>query len=333
MIAADRERAMPPAPFNGLAGGEHVPVARIVEVDGVPMSGLLSEATEPRAVIVALHGGGTTCAYWDCPGHPRLSMLRTAAAAGFTALALDRPGYGSSAPYGDAMSEPQRRVDLTFAAIDRQLGSRPRGAGVFVWAHSIGCELALRLAADERGHDLLGIELSGTGLEHHPAAQDVLGNGRHRPPGSAVHELIWRPNRLYPAELVGAAAITSRGAAYEATVVPHWPGAGFPALAPHVPTPVHFTAGEHEAVWRNDPDALQDIADLFTASLRVQTARQIGGGHNLSLGHTAAAYHFRILSFVAECIALRENPHPSSDTGALPTTAKIDAAARLPQGR
>ncbi len=72
------------------------PLPRVVIVDGVPMSALIAEAPTPRAVIVAIHGGGTTAIYFDCPGHPSSSLLRTGAAAGFTVVALDRPGYGSS---------------------------------------------------------------------------------------------------------------------------------------------------------------------------------------------------------------------------------------------
>ena len=43
---------------------------RVVLVDGVPMSGLIEEAEDPKAVIVAFHGGSSTAAYFDCPGHP-----------------------------------------------------------------------------------------------------------------------------------------------------------------------------------------------------------------------------------------------------------------------
>lgn len=74
------------------------PRPRLVIVDGVPMSAIVAEAADPKAVIVAIHGGGTTAVYFDCPGHPSSSLLRSGAAAGFTVVALDRPGYGSSAP-------------------------------------------------------------------------------------------------------------------------------------------------------------------------------------------------------------------------------------------
>ena len=67
-------------------------------------------------------------------------------------VALDRPGYGSSAPYPDAMQLPEQRVALAYGAVDKILGSNPRGAGLFLLGHSAGCELAVRMAvAGTRG--------------------------------------------------------------------------------------------------------------------------------------------------------------------------------------
>ncbi len=65
-------------------------------------------------------------------------------------IALDRPGYGASAPYPDAMQRPEQRVALAYGAVDKILGANPRGAGLFLLAHSAGCELAVRMAVDER---------------------------------------------------------------------------------------------------------------------------------------------------------------------------------------
>lgn len=95
------------------------------------MSGLVASVDEPKAVVVAFHGGSSTAAYFDCPGHPSLSLLRMGADRGFTMVALDRPGYGSSAPYPDAMERPEQRIALVYGAIDKILGANPRGAGCF----------------------------------------------------------------------------------------------------------------------------------------------------------------------------------------------------------
>src|SRR5258705_5637750 len=131
-------------PRSDVAAGA-APRPRVVLVDGVPMSGLIAAADDPRGVIVALHGGASTAAYFDCPGHPRLSLLRAGAALGYTVVALDRPGYGASAPYPDVMQRPDQRLALAYGAVDQILGSNPRGAGLFLLGHSAGCELAVRM--------------------------------------------------------------------------------------------------------------------------------------------------------------------------------------------
>jgi pimeloyl-ACP methyl ester carboxylesterase len=144
------------------------------------MSGLISEAQDPRAVVVALHGGASTAAYFDCPGHPRLSLLRIGVALGYTVVALDRPGYGASAPYPEAIERPEQRVALAYGAVEKILGANPRGAGLFLLGHSAGCELAVRMAADERAEHaaLIGLELAGTGLQYADEAQEI----QPRPP-------------------------------------------------------------------------------------------------------------------------------------------------------
>jgi pimeloyl-ACP methyl ester carboxylesterase len=288
---------------------------RVVLVDGVPMSGLIAEAADPRAVIVALHGGASTAAYFDCPGHPRLSMLRAGAALGFTVVALDRPGYGASAPYPDAMQYSEQRVALAFGAVDKILGSKPRGAGLFLLAHSAGCELAVRMTVDERSEPegLLGLELAGTGLQYADDANEILKTATsiNRPTG--LRELLWQPADLYPVDVLSGMTNSASGALYEATMVKDWPGRDFPALAAQVRVPVQFSVAEHERVWRSDAAALADIAAIFTASPRFVVNHQVDASHNLSLSINAAAYHLKVVSFVEECVTARERASAAAE--------------------
>lgn len=279
-----------------------VPQPRLVIVDGVPMSALVAEAPDPRAVIVAIHGGGTTALYFDCPGHPESSLLRAGAAHGYTVVALDRPGYGSSAPYPEAVARPEQRVALAYGAVDRVLGERPRGAGLFLMAHSGGCELAMRMAADEQRTDVLGMELAGTGRHYHPAAREILkaATRDHRPAG--LRELLWHPAELYPPEVLGGATVYPGAPPYEDQMVSNWARQDFPALAPTVRVPVQFSIAEHEKVWQSDPRAQAEIASLFSGAPRFQINEQSEAGHNISLGHTAAVYHSTVLSFADECV-------------------------------
>lgn len=282
-----------------------VPTPRVVLVDGVPMSGLLACPADaaPTAVVVAIHGGATTGAYFDCPGHPRLSLLRLGARLGYTMLALDRPGFGSSALYAEEFTDPARRTEMTYGAIDAILGDRDRGAGLFVLAHSNGTELALQLAAHpDRGRQLLGVEISGTGLNQQEAAAAVLSSASITNVPTGLRELLWEPAELYPDGIAGAVRIKAGpiSPGYEGGLVANW-AATVTELAARVRVPVRYTMAEFERVWAADDAALGEVAALFTAAPDVRTTRQLNGGHNLSLGHTAAAYHLSALAFAEEC--------------------------------
>ncbi|OLT26957.1 thioesterase [Actinomadura sp. CNU-125] len=288
-------------------------VDAVVDVDGVPMSALVAAVPRPRAIVLALHGA-VSPAYFDAPGHPRLSLLRTGAALGFTVVALARPGYGASAPHAERVAPAERRVDLAYRAVDALVGPGPRGAGLFVLAHSIGCELAVRMAARGNGDGLLGLEMSGTGRRHHEAAAGLLGpgNGNRLPPPGAIRDLIWGPSHLYPEDVIGHPALQSRSPAYEGDVVPPWPSR-LPELAARVRVPVRYTLAEHETVWSPGRAALDDVAALFTRSPRVLADEQAGGGHNLSLGFAAAAYHLKALAFAEECASASTRSDVTSD--------------------
>lgn len=284
------------------------PRPRVVIVDGVPMSAMVTEAESPKAVIVAIHGGGTTAIYFDCPGHPSFSLLRTGAGAGFTVVALDRPGYGSSAPYPEAVSRPEQRTDLAYGAIERILGQSPRGAGLFLMGHSGGCELTMRMAADGRGGDLLGVELAGTGRHYHPAAREMLKTATRERRPSGLRELLWHPERLYPPEVLTGATVYPGAPPYEDLMVSNWARQDFPALAPAVRVPVHFTIAEHERVWETDTSAVTELAAIFSGAPRFIVHRQSDAGHNISLGYAAPAYHATVFSFAEQCIVARTSP-------------------------
>jgi pimeloyl-ACP methyl ester carboxylesterase len=304
----------PPKP-NVAAGA--APRPRVVLVDGVPMSGLVAEAPNPRAVIVAFHGGASTAAYFDCSGHPELSLLRTGADHGYTVVALDRPGYGSSAPYPDAMQQPGQRVALTYGAIDKILGDKSRGAGLFLLGHSAGCELAVRLAADERADqaDVLGLELAGTGVEYHPETAEILktATATQRPTG--LRDVLWQPAHLYPDDVLSGMTNSATGAAYEVEMTKNWPRRDFPALARQVKVPVQFSVAEHERVWRSDPQTLRHIGTMFSSSPRFVINQESGTGHNISLSLRAAAYHSNVLSFVEECVGAQEDTAQGTEAG------------------
>jgi pimeloyl-ACP methyl ester carboxylesterase len=293
------------------------PRPRVVLVDGVPMSGLVALADDPNAVVVAFHGGASTAAYFDCPGHPDLSLLRAGAAQGYTMVALDRPGYGASAPYPDAIAQPDQRVALAYGAIDKMLGTNSRGAGLVLLGHSAGCELAVRLAADEHADDadVIGLELAGTGVEYHPATAEILktATATQRPKG--LRDILWQPAHLYPDDVLSGMTNSTSGALYEVDMTQRWPQQYFPELAARIAVPVQFTVAEYERVWRSDPQTLGRIGAMFSSAPRFTVNEQADTGHNLSLSHNAAAYHAKVLSFVGECVAAQQGTSKELEAG------------------
>jgi pimeloyl-ACP methyl ester carboxylesterase len=282
------------------------PRPRVVLVDGIPMSALVARADSPRAVLVAVHGGGTTSAYFDCPGHPELSLLRAAAARGVTAIALDRPGYGASSVYAGEFADTERRTAVALAAVEKILGGTP--AAVALIGHSAGCELALRLATAMT--DVVGVEVAGTGRQYTRAAAELLAEATmtRRPPG--LRHLLWEPSALYPREVL-TGGLSTPGCAYEAEATTHWGPRDFPAVAGRLTVPVQYSVADHERVWDVGSDELAAIAAQFGASPHVAINEMADSGHNLSVGYSAAEYHRRVLDFVDECLA-RTREHSTS---------------------
>ncbi|MEE2058499.1 alpha/beta hydrolase [Rhodococcus artemisiae] len=289
----------------GVGTPEHIgvdrPVDRVVGVDGVPMSARCVYVEQPRAVVVALHGGATTSRYYDFPGLPELSLLRTGVESGYTVLAIDRPGYGASPDRDRAFDDPQRRVDATFSAVERLLEERSWGAGLFVVGHSAGCDLAVRMAADPRGDGLLGLEIAGTGTDKFEDALRIIEGIRATRNRSTIRDLLWQPEELYPEEVRGGRSLTSAAPHYETAVAVQWPR-DFAQLAPQVRVPVRLSCAEHERVWRTDEEARTVIAGLFSSSPRFVDHTQPASGHNISVGFGAPDYHRSVLAFVEECI-------------------------------
>ncbi|HEY8372934.1 MAG TPA: alpha/beta fold hydrolase [Pseudonocardiaceae bacterium] len=291
--------------------------------DGLGLSALLAEPHRtPRAVLVALHGGGMRAGYFHSRVHPGLSLLDLGTELGFTVLAVDRPGYGHSAgalPQGQRLAEQARTVRT---ALDRFAAHHPVGAGFLLVGHSYGGKLALRLAADwtgptSSGAELLGLDISGCGHRLGPDAVEHMA-ALHRVEGPVelrdLARMHWGPVLLYPpGTFVASQSLTGPMPPREAEEVPYWPQR-IAEVAARVRVPVRFTFAEHEHWWRHDPEALDELAALLPNSPRVTFAHQPNAGHNISLGWAARPYHLRVLAFAEECVQDREQAPAGTGT-------------------
>jgi prepilin-type processing-associated H-X9-DG protein len=276
-----------------------------LDAAGVTLSALLSEPadTPPRAVVVAVHGGGMNAGYFDGRAHPEQSLLTLGARLGCTVLAVDRPGYGRSRallPHGQGL-EGQA---VALRAALRDFTSRHAvGAGLFLLAHSYGGKVALTAAADAGLPGLLGLDVSGCGHVYAVEAHQLPGG----PDDPGRLRRSWGPLRLYPPGTFGTiGALVEPVPPRERAEFTRWP-TDFRTAAPRVRVPVRLTFAEHELWWRHDDATLADLAAHFTGAPRVCVERQPGAGHNISLGLAARPYHLRALAFLDDCLAARES--------------------------
>ncbi|MEV7525563.1 alpha/beta fold hydrolase [Streptomyces sp. NPDC091371] len=278
----------------------------VLDAAGVPLSALLAEPrhTPPRAVVVAIHGGGMSAGYFDSRARPGLSLLRLGAELGYTVLAVDRPGYGRSA---SALPEGQNLDDqaATLSAALADFAARhDTGAGFFLVAHSNGGKLALA-TAQEGGPDLLGLDVSGLGTRF---AVDV--NQLPGPDGHGDWRRHWGALRLYPPDAFRLSGALVRPVPLrEAREGPLWPDL-YPGIAAFVRVPVRFTFAEHERWWRFDEQAVAALKRPLAAP-RVTVDLQPDAGHNISLGWAARTYHLRALGFLEECLLAKDAAPPT----------------------
>ncbi|MGI5515796.1 alpha/beta hydrolase [Streptomyces sp. CA-106131] len=269
-----------------------------LQAAGVTLSCLLSEPPDgqPKATVVAVHGGGMTAGYFDGQAHPDLSLLTLGARLGFTVLAVDRPGYGLSAeqlPRGQTLAE---QAEVLEAVLERFASRHATGAGFFLLAHSYGGKLALMTAA--RAAALLALDVSGCGHRYDLEPADLAWVGRR-----VDRRRTWGPLRLYPPDTFRSlGALVAPMPDREADEVARW-SAMFEELAPRIRIPVRLTFAEHETWWLHGERDIADLTARLAAAPLVRVEHQPDAGHNISLGWAARAYHLRALAFFEECLA------------------------------
>lgn len=276
--------------FGGLTGRSRVP------------AGLLPDAP----LIVAIHGGSYTSAYFDLPGY---SLLDRSAVNGIPAIAPDRPGY-----VGSPMLPPEETTIAGNAcALTEKLGEAWErfGAGtrgIVLIGHSIGGAIAATMASAPGGLPLIGLAISGVCLRtpdaHRPQWEALPDTPTVDLPASMKDQLMFGPPGSFDASMPAASHAANAPAPKGELVdiVSTWAGAARGVLGA-ISVPVHYRQGEFDHLWIVDQGEVDGFARALTRAPHVDAAMLCGTGHCMDFHRIGAAFHTQQLGFAMQCAA------------------------------
>jgi pimeloyl-ACP methyl ester carboxylesterase len=284
-------------------------------VGGLRVSGRLLRANQAGTpLVVLLHGGSYTSAYFDLPGH---SLLETGAANGFSVLALDRPCYGDSDPIGEGPISFAANAEILDGAVQSASDSLDSPSpGVVLVGHSIGGAIALTIAARQPAWPLLGVSVTGIG---DVAPSGVAEAWNSMPPGQPVtftseqrRQFMYGPDWTIDPGIVAAAEVSTAPIPLEELleVVGGWIDA-LPEVAAEVRVPVHYALAEFDGLWIATAETVAGFAGRFTAAPSVESTLFGASGHNIDHHQLGGALHLAQLAFALRCAQEQNRPEAS----------------------
>lgn len=280
--------------FAGLSGRHRRPEA--------------STPAERTPLVVALHGGSYTSAYFDVPG---ASLFELAGTLGIPMLAPDRPGYGDSPLLDAAEQTIEGQAGLLHRALKDAWQRHGEGTrGIVLIGHSIGGAIALntaaRMAGETGGVPLLGVAVSGVCLrtppEHKPMWESLPDVPKVDLPPPVKDEVMFGPPGSFDAALVRASDVANAPApkAELVDIVSTWE-ARAPGLLARIDVPVHYRQAEIDKLWIMSQGEVDGFERALVNSPRVDAAMLRGTGHCIDFHHVGRALQLQQLAFALQC--------------------------------
>lgn len=285
--------------FGALSGRQHRPAG----------------ALAPRTpLVVAIHGGTYTSAYFDVPG---ASLFEQAAALRIPLLAPDRPGYAGSAMLPAAQMTIQGQAQALLPALADAWQRHGEGtAGIVLIGHSIGGAIAAAIAAahgsapaaEVAGIPLLGLAVSGVCLhtppEHKPLWEALPDTPTVEMPPGVKEAVMFGPEGSFDPSLPVRSAIANTAApkAELVDIVSRWQDQA-PDVLGRIRVPVHYRQAEVDHLWICGQAEVDGFAAALSASPRVDAAMMRHTGHCMDLHHVGRALQLQQLAFACQCAA------------------------------
>lgn len=271
------------------------------------LSGRIGKAVAPGGpLVIAVHGGTYTSAYFDLPG---CSLLERAAANGIAALAIDRPGYGESPMLSAAEMDIPGQAALLRGALGEVFAAHGQGrSGVVLIGHSIGAAIALAVAASAPDWPLLGLAVSGVGLTTSPGDHERWQALPDIPlvdmPAAVKDQVMFGPEGSFdPTMPIASHAANAPAPKAELlSITGAWHGMARGVLG-RIACPVHYRQAEFDRLWVVDQAEVDGFAAALTAAPLIDSRLMAGAGHCIDFHRVGGAFQLQQLGFALECAA------------------------------
>ena len=277
------------------------------------LSGRLRHSSGTGApLVIAIHGGTYTSAYFDLPGR---SLLDASEANGIPIIAIDRPGYGTSpmlAP--DQMNITGQAAFLTGALSEIWRLYGKDCPGIVLIGHSIGAAIAATIASAPGTLPLLGLAISGLGLTTTPGDFERWQSLPDIPlvtmPPEIKDSVMFGPEGSYEADMPAAGHAANAPAPKQEllAITGAWHKAAHDVLC-RITVPVQYRQAEFDRLWVVNDDEVQGFAKALSASSMVDARMVLGAGHCIDHHRIGPALHLQQLGFALECSALAAGGH------------------------
>lgn len=282
--------------------------SRLLDVDGLEISvhhHVAARSVAETPLLVALHGGTYTSAYFEIAGGPLGSFVDIAGRNGFDVLTVDRPGYGRSSLLAEEDNTFPRQAELLDAAMT-MWGDGVSARPVVLVGHSIGGMIALEIAARQPSWPLVGVSATGMGARNPVGgAADRLGGlpmtGLVDLPVEDRDRMMFGPEGSFSEQGRKAAQSSYAPVPFvELALAPRWAKERLASVAPRVTVPVHNVLAEFDALWDTSDQARADFVGMFDVPVSASVAQ--GVGHSLDHHTSGATVHLQQLAFAYECV-------------------------------
>jgi pimeloyl-ACP methyl ester carboxylesterase len=266
------------------------------------------------------------------------SLINRARALGVPILAVDRPGYGQSVPLDPAEATLLRNAEVLDVALnDFWERQNIPARGIVLIGHSIGGAIAIRVAEHHPEWPLLGIAISGVGLNPNPEDAEIWASLPDEP-------FLEMPQQFKDAKMFGqpGSYASSMPHASRAADAPaprteiwdmgvNWPRE-FLSVAANVNVPVHYRQAEQDMLWVVNQSEVDSFASAFSASPYVDSKIVKMSGHCIDFHKCGAAFQLEQLAFALRCAENNRKqssetpPHRLSITGGSSILREISSA-------